>query len=84
MTARIDPEMLSQLAGDPETELQAIVSAQDGLEALLAALPADVRVDHTYTLISSVCITTSAATMKKIVEMPVVRSIEPVRGVGAY
>ncbi len=79
--SRMDPDLAGALDADPDRRMQAIVFAQDGLDDLLAHLPPDVRVEHTYSLIGSVCVSASVADLRRMADMPTVKSIEPVRTV---
>jgi len=81
MTARTDPELMIEMTNDGDTPLQAIVTAIDGLDDLLAQLPPGIRVDHTYSLIGSICVTARPRDLRQLISMPVVKSIEPVRPV---
>lgn len=81
MPASTDPELTLQLGGDPNEPLQAIVTSTDGLDALLAELPPEVHVDHAYTMTASVCVTARPSDLRRLIEMPMVKSIEPVKTV---
>jgi len=81
MSARIDPELARHLNGSPDVELEAIIMAASGLDDLLASLPADVVVEHSYNLIASISVTAPAGALRRLAEMPTVKSIEPVRQV---
>ncbi|MCE7939074.1 hypothetical protein DCC79_13005 [bacterium] len=78
---RMNPDLASAMDADPESRMQAIVFAQDGLDDLLAHLPPEVHVEHTYSLIGSVCVSGSVADLRRLADMPTVKSIEPVRTV---
>ena len=82
MGARVEPELTRRMSGDPKTSIEAILTATGGLEDLLAQLPPDVRVDHTYRLTHSVAVTASAAALRKVAQLPAVQAMEPVRDVG--
>jgi hypothetical protein len=81
MSARIDPELARWLAGDPARQLEAIVSAQGRLDELLDGLPEGVEVQHLYRLIGSISVTAPAGTLRRMADLTVVKSIEPVRRV---
>jgi len=81
MSARIEPELAVRLRGDPGTRLEVILTATDGLDELVAQLPTDVQVEHRYRLIAGVAVTATAGTLRRVAEMSVVKSMEPVRPV---
>jgi hypothetical protein len=82
MSAQVDPELARQLDfGDPEAWFEAIVTAEDGLDALLDQLPAEVEVEHRYSLIDGVAVKAQARALRTLATMSVVKSIEPVRSV---
>jgi hypothetical protein len=81
MTARIEPELVRQLHGDPGAHLEVIVTASTGLDALLAAVPPDVTVDHVYRLIDGVAVHGPARALARLARAPAVKSMEPVRPV---
>jgi len=80
----VDPELALELAGESNTPLQAIVTSKNGLEALLDKLPAEIHVDAAYTLTASVCVTARPSDLRRLIEMPMVKSIEPVRSVHTW
>jgi hypothetical protein len=80
-SATVDPELTLQLAGESNTPLQAIVTSKNGLEALLDKLPPEIHVDHAYSLTASVCVTARPSDLRRLVDMPMVKSIEPLRSV---
>lgn len=84
MTAHVDPELWTMLEGDPEARLQAIVIADADLDALLAELPEDVEIEHRYRLINSISVTARAGTLRELMQLPRVKSIESVRPVTAF
>ena len=84
MAAHVDPEMVRQLNGDPDAELEAIVTARDEVDELLASLPADVVVRHRYRLIPGIAISAPVGVLRQLVELPTVKSIEPVRALRAF
>ena len=83
MTARIESDLSRQLAGDPKALVEVIITAADGLDELVAQLPAGVHVEHTYRLINGLAITAPARTLQQVARMPEVKTMEPVRGVQA-
>lgn len=83
MTAHIAADLTSRLSGDPKAPLEVIITASDGLDELLAQLPPDVRVDHTYRLTHSVAVTASAGSLRQVARLSVVGAMEPVRDVQA-
>jgi len=82
MSARIAADLSRQLSTNPTTPIEAILTAAEGLDELLAQLPPDVQVDHTYRLSHSVAVTASAGTLRRLAELPAVEAMEPVRDVG--
>ncbi len=80
-SASVDPELALELAGDSTTPLQAIVTSKNGLEALLDKLPAEIHIDHAYRLTASVCVTAKPSDLRRLIDMPMVKSIESVRPV---
>lgn len=81
MTARIDPELAKQLAGDPDLQVEAIITCKGGLDAALADLPDDVEVRHTYRRINGAAVCGPAGAMIRLAEVRGVTSMEPVRTV---
>jgi hypothetical protein len=81
MTGRIEPALARQLAGDPGTSLEVIVTAAGGLDTLLAALPPEVTVDHVYRLIAGAAIHGPAGALARLARSPAVQTMEPVRTV---
>lgn len=81
--SRMDPELWRTLGRDPGAEMEAILVSADGLEALLAELPAEVTVAHTYRLINSVAVRATAAAIRGLLRLPVIQRIEGVRPVAA-
>jgi len=77
----VDPEPGAPFPGDGAVPQQAIVTAQDGLDDLLAQLPPEIRVDYTYSLSHSVCVTALPKDLRRLQQLPMVKSIEPVRDV---
>ncbi len=77
-------EVLLDLGGDPTREVEAILVSAAGLDGLLAALPAEVEVSHTYRLIGSVAVRAKVAALRKLARLPVIARIESVRPVAAY
>jgi hypothetical protein len=84
MVARVDPEMIPQLNGDPNCELEAIVTVTESLDDLIASLPDGVVVQQRYRLIKGVAVTGSARALRLVAALPMVKTIEPVRSVQAY
>lgn len=84
LAPRVDPDLVAAMRADPATRMQAIVFAQDGLDDLLSTLPPDVRVEHTYSLIGSVCVSASVADLRRLMDMPAVKSIESIRTVSHW
>ena len=84
MSAQIAADLSNRLSGDPKTPLEVIITASDGLDELLAQLPPDVRVDHTYRLTHSVAVTASAGCLRQVARLSAVGAMEPVRDVQAY
>lgn len=84
MTARIEADLSRQLAGDPKALVAVIITANDGLDELVARLPAGVQVEHTYRLINGLAITAAAGTLRQVARMPEVKTMEPVRDVRSY
>jgi hypothetical protein len=81
VSARVDAELGRQLGGDPNTRLEVIVTAAGGLDALLAALPPEVTVDHVYRLIDGAAVHGPAGALARLARAPVVKSMESVRTV---
>ena len=81
MRARIDPELLKLSVTDPAAVVEAIVTAESTLEALLERLPASLVVQYTYRLIPGVAVTGPVGDLGSLSLLSVVRSIEPVREV---
>lgn len=82
-SSRMDPELWRSLDRDPGAQMEAILVSADGLEALLAELPAEVTVAHTYRLINSVAVRATAAAIRGLLRLPVIQRIEGVRPVAA-
>lgn len=76
-------EVLLDLGGDPSQEVEAILVSAAGLDGLLAALPAEVEVSHTYRLIGSVAVKATVAVLRKLARLPAIARIESVRPVAA-
>jgi hypothetical protein len=81
MSARIELDLSRRLSGDPKTPIEAILTAADGLDELLAELGPDIQVDYTYRLTASVAVTAPAGALRRLADRPAVKSIEPVRSV---
>jgi hypothetical protein len=81
MPARVDPELAQMMERDPQAELEVTIVARDGLDELLRSLPSDIAIQREYHLIPSVTATARASTLQAVAEMPIVKSIEPVRPV---
>ena len=81
--AQVDPELWRSLSGDPAEEFEAILVSAAGLETLLAQLPAGVTVGHKYRLINSVSVRATAAAIRGLVRLPMIKRIEGVRPVAA-
>jgi hypothetical protein len=84
MSATIAADLSGPLAGDPKAPLEVIITAAGGLDELLAQLPPEVRVDHTYRLSRSVAVTASAAALRRVAKLSSVGAMEPVRDVRTY
>lgn len=84
MITRIDPELARLFDENPGVEVEAIVFSADGLDDLLAQLPPDVRVVYQYRLNPSVCVAATGSSLRRLADLPVVKSIEPVRSVSAF
>lgn len=76
-------EVLLDLSGDPALEVEAILVSSAGLDGLLAALPPEVKVSHTYRLIGSVAVKASLAALRGLARLPAIARIESVRPVTA-
>ena len=81
MRTRLDPELHALVDRDPQAIIEAIITADGPIEALLAQLPASLVVQHTYRLIPGVAVSGPAGELERLAELAVVRSIEPVRTV---
>jgi hypothetical protein len=79
MSARLDPGFAAELASDPLGAHEAILTASDGLEALLSALPGDVDVQYTYRLIGGVAVRASGDAISRLAALPAVKTIEKVK-----
>jgi len=84
MAAKLDPELARQMDGDPEAQLEAIVTAASKLEDLLASLPPEVVVQHRYHLLGGVAVKASVGALRRLAQLPAVKAIEPVRDVKAW
>lgn len=76
-------DVLLDLSGDPAQEVEAILVSSAGLEGLLAVLPDEVTVSHTYRLIGSVAVKASLAALRGLSRLPAIARIESVRPVAA-
>ena len=83
MSATIAADLTGRLAGDPQAPLEVILTASGGLDEMLAQLPPEVRVDHTYRLTQSAAVTAPAGSLRRVAELAVVGAMEPVRDVQA-
>ena len=83
MPAHVDPDLRSRLDGDPRAQLEAIVLAEGELEELEGSLPGDVVVRHRYRLVRGLAVSARADVMRRVADLPTVKSIEPVRIVQA-
>ncbi|MEO8083098.1 MAG: hypothetical protein ABI780_04695 [Ardenticatenales bacterium] len=81
MPARIDPLMQSLADEDPSVIMDAIISAEGPLDALLERLPKSLTIRHTYHLVPGVAVCGPIGDIQALAELAVVRSIEPVRAV---
>ncbi len=76
MAAQLDPELRQQMEANPAEAVEAIVVAAGSLEELLASLPDGVVVRHRYRRLRGLAITASANMIRRLAELPTVRSIE--------
>jgi hypothetical protein len=81
MTARIDPKLAEQLAGDPSAQVEAIITCTGGLDAALADLPDGVEVRHTYRRINGAAVRGPASAVVMVADVRGVTKMEPVRSV---
>lgn len=79
MRARIDPEMQRLIDLDPDAVVEAIITAESTLEALLDRLPSSLVIQHTYRLVPGVAVSGPVGDIEGLAALSVVRSIEPVR-----
>ena len=80
---QIDAEFWQALGGDPGEQMEAILVSAEGLETLLAGLPDEVTVAHKYRLINAVSVRATAAAIRGLVRLPMIKRIEAVRPVAA-
>ena len=81
MPPRLDPAFAHELADQPAATHEAIITAAEGLDALLRAMPGDVDVQYTYRLIGGVAVRATGETIARLAESPAVKSIEKVASV---
>ncbi len=84
MKPQIHPAVAEQLGEEPSGKLEVIVRARRDLDELLAQLPADVEVQHTYRLIDGAAVRCSISSLRLLAASPAVKSIEPVGDVGTW
>lgn len=81
MPTRLDPELHALFDRDPSAVIEAVITAEGPLEALLAQLPASLVVQYTYRLVPGVAVSGPVGDLEHLAALAVVRSIEPVRTV---
>ena len=79
VAAEASDDVLLDLSGDPDLEVEAILVSSAGLDGLLAVLPTEVTVSHTYRLIGSVAVKASLAALRGLARLPAIARIESVR-----
>lgn len=80
---QVDADLWQALSGDPAEEVEAILVSAATIETLLAELPAEVTVGHRYRLINAISVQATAAALRRLARLPVIKRIESVRPVAA-
>lgn len=81
--APVDADLWQALSGDPAEEVEAILVSAATIETLLAELPAEVTVGHRYRLINAISVQATAAALRRLARLPMIKRIESVRPVAA-
>ncbi len=81
MSVRLEPAFADELARKPRDTHEAIITAAQGLEELLTAMPVEITVQYTYRLIGGVAVRASGEAIARLADSPAVKSIERVGGV---